>query len=65
MRPCYNFNALSQEGEHLLEICHQMNKGICFNINQYLRIKLHSRVASSVLVLDMITFTRKGQNQIQ
>ena len=37
---------LLQEGEHLLEICHQMKKGICFDINHNLQTILHSGVTS-------------------
>ena len=43
-----------QEGKHLLEICHQMNKGICFNINQYLQTTLHRTMP--YLILDYFIF---------
>ena len=45
-----NFKVLLQEGEHLLEICRQMNKGIRFNISQNLRTILHRTMTYPILV---------------
>ena len=39
-----------QEREHILEICRQMNKGIYFNINQYIRTTLHKTMTYSMLI---------------
>ena len=41
---------LLQEGEHLLEICRLMNKGIRFDVNQYLRATLHRTITNAMLV---------------
>ena len=45
-----NVKVLLQEREHLLEICHQMIKGICFNINWSNRTTLHVIITCSMLV---------------
>ena len=50
---------LLQEGEYLLEIYHTMDKKIRFKKNYILVFSnntLHSRVTSSVLVLDSYVF---------